>query len=400
MRVRLPLPSDAQAPSNAVAQFKWIGINASKVSQQIQVPVEMVGTGTGEPDQSFTLVNRPVITATVQITIDGVPWTLTDDLLAAPSEVEDVTKSRVFIVDSASGTLTFGTGVQGARPAAGSKIFASYYYGGGVAGNVGIGAINASPRLSAGFSVSNPLPTSGGTAGETLDQAESRIPLTLRNADRAVSAEDFSDIVKTTPGIDLGRVEVLPLYQPDTGISAPGVVTVMVIPNDPTTPSGPVPDGYFLGAVCDYLEPRRLLTTEVHVVGPDYRDLSVSVGFDIVSGKDVATVSAGVKAAITNYLSPLNGGPNGTGWPLQKSVVDRELLAQAARVEGVSDITNVLMWDTTGTPITTLPIVNLQLPRLTQAGANNGDAEDLKQAGTPGTGGTTLVPVPVTPRPC
>jgi hypothetical protein len=399
IRVRLPLPADAQAPSNASAQFNWLDINASKVTQQIQVPVELVGTGTGEPDQSYSLVSTPVILSTLQITINGVVWTLTDDLLAAPSEVADSVSSQVFIADSASGAITFGTGVQGARPAAGSKIFASYCYGGGVAGNVGIASINASPQLPAGFSVSNPLPTSGGTAGETLDDAESRIPQYVQNANRAVSAQDFSDIVQSTPGIDLGRVEVLPLYQPDTGVSTPGVVTVLVIPNDPTTPQGPVPDSYFLQAVCNYLEPRRLLTTEVHVVGPDYQDLTVSVGFDIVAGKDVATVQAGITAAISNYLSPLTGGQAGTGWPLQKSVVDRELLAQAARVDGVSDITNVLMWDGSGNAIQTLSIVNTQLPRLDKVSANTGNPQDLTQAG-PVTGGPTLVPVPVTPQVC
>jgi hypothetical protein len=405
LRVRLPLPADAQAPSNAVAQINWLDINASKISQQIQVPVELVGTGTGQPDQSYNLVNTPVIASTVQITIDGVAWTQTDDLLAAPSEVADAVKSQVYIADSASGAITFGTGLQGARPTAGSKIFAGYYYGGGLGGNVGIGAIKTSPQLPAGFSVSNPLPTTGGTAGESLSDAESRIPLYVQNANRAVSAGDFKDIVDSTPGIDLGRVEVLPLYDPDTGVSLPGVVTVMVVPNDPTTPQGPVPDGYFLQAVCNYLEPRRLLTTEVHVVGPDYQDLMVSVGFDIVAGQDVATVQAGIKAAIATYLSPLTGGPAGTGWPLQKSVVDRELLAQAARVNGVSDISNVLMWDGAGTAITTLPIVNTQLPRLDQVEADTGDPQDLTQGsasagGTGGAGGPTLVPVPVTPASC
>ena len=68
---------------------------------------------------------------------------------------------------------------------------------------------------------------------------------------------------------------------------------MLVLPNDPTTPQGPVPDGYFLQAVCSYLEPRRLLTTEIHVVGPDYQDLSVSVGFDMVPGKAVAVRHAG-----------------------------------------------------------------------------------------------------------
>ncbi len=397
LRVRLPQPSDAQAPSIAPAQFNWLDINASGVSQQIQVPVEFVGTGTGEPDQIFTLMNTPVIVSTVQITVNGVAWTLTDDLLAAPSEVEDATGSQAFVVDSAAGRVTFGTGLQGGRPAAGSKIFATYYYGGGVAGNVGIGAIKTSPQLPSGFSVSNPLPTSGGSAAESVEDAENRIPLYLQNASRAVSAADFVDIAKLTPGIVMGRAEVLPLYQPDTGVSAPGVVTVMVIPYDPTTPQGPVPDGYFLQAVCNYLEPRRLLTTEVHVVGPDYQDLTVSVGFDMVPGKDVATVQAGIVAAISNYLSPLNGGPAGTGWPLQKSVVDRELLAQAARVDGVSDISNVLMWDGSGNAIQTLPISNIQLPRLDKVSANTGDPQPLQS--TP-SAGPTLVPVPVTPAVC
>ena len=400
IRVRLPLPSDAQAPSAAVAKFNFVGINASKVTQQIAVPVEFVGTGTGEPDQSFTLMNTPVLTSTIQITIDGVLWTQTDDLLAAPSEVANAAGSRVYIADSASGTITFGTGVHGARPPAQSKIFAAYSYGGGVGGNVGIGAINSSPQLPAGFKITNPLPTSGGTAGESLDDAELRIPQFLQNAGRAVSATDFKDIVESTPGIDLGRVEIIPLYQPDTGVSTPGVVTVMVIPNDPLTPQGPVPDRHFLQSVCSYLDPQRLVTTEVHVIGPDYQDLSVSVGFDIVPGKDVAVVRETVKAAIRDFLSPLTGGPGGTGWPLQKPVVDRELLARAARVDGVSDIRNVAMWDKSGAAITTLPITNLQLPRLVQVGANLGDPEDITQAGTPPAGGPSLVPVPVLPVGC
>ncbi|HTQ55565.1 MAG TPA: putative baseplate assembly protein [Bryobacteraceae bacterium] len=400
IRVRLPLPSDPQAPAAAVAKFNWAGINSTKVTQEIPVPVELLGSGTGEPDQSFTLRNTPVLTSTLQITIDGVLWQQTDDLFAAPSEVTGGAASRLYIADSASGTVTFGTGVHGARPAAQSKIFAAYSYGGGAGGNVGIGAINSSPQLPAGFKVSNPLPTTGGTAGESIDDAELRIPQFLQNAGRAVSADDFKDIVESTPGIDLGRVEIIPLFQPDTGVSAPGVVTVMVIPNDPSTPQGPVPDRQFLQSVCSYLDPRRLVTTEVHVIGPDYQDLSVSVGFDLVPGQDVAVVREAVKAAVRSFLSPLTGGPAGTGWPLQKPVVDRELLAQAARVDGVSDIRNVSMWDKSGAAITTLSINNLQLPRLVQVGANLGDPEDITQAGTPPAGGPSLVPVPVLPVGC
>jgi hypothetical protein len=400
VRVRLPLPADSQGPTTAVASFNWLGINATKVSQQIQVPVEIVATATGEPDQSYMLINTPVVTSTVQITVNGVAWTQTDDLLAASSEIENATGAQVYTVDSASGTLTFGSGLQGARPTAGAVIIASYCYGGGVGGNVGIGAINSSTQLPAGFQVSNPLPTAGGTAGESVADAENRIPQYLQNAGRAVSAQDFSEIVNSTPGVNMGRVEILPLYRPDTGVNAPGVVTVLVIPFDPTTPQGPVPDGAFLQAVCNYLEPRRLLTTEVHVVGPDYQDLSVSVGFDIVPGKDVATVTQEIQAAIGNYLSPTNGGPAGTGWPLGKPVISGELLAQAARVDGISDIEEVLMWDGANNSITSLSIANIQLPRLVQVGANISSPADLTQTPASPGGAITLVPVPVLPAEC
>ena len=130
---------------------------------------------------------------------------------------------------------------------AGSAIIASYYYGGGVAGNVGIGAI--SEPATAGRIPGSESPANHRRDGESVADAEQRIPLYLQNAGRAVSAQDFKDIVESSPGIDLGRVEILPLYQPDTGVSAPGVVTVLVIPNDPTTPRGPVPDSAFLQSV-------------------------------------------------------------------------------------------------------------------------------------------------------
>jgi hypothetical protein len=70
-------------------------------------------------------------------------------------------------------------------------------------------------------------------------------------------------------------------------------------------------------------------------------------------------------------------------------------------VDGVADIRNVLMWDGTGAAVTTLPMVNLQLPRLTQVGANLGDPENITQtAPSVPPGGPTLVPVPVLPVGC
>jgi hypothetical protein len=401
---------DAPAVSEGwAARFSWIGINAARVAQQVATPPQRVGTGTGEPDQTVSLANTPVIPETVVLTVDGEPWRRTEDLLAAAPEIvtgaaaaAGGADARVYEVDRESGTIRFGTGHAGKRPRAGAVIVASYAYGGGRAGNVGVGGIRTAPQLPAGFKVTNPLPTTGGDDGESVEDAERRIPLHLKHRDRAVSAEDFRDIVRETPGVALGRVEVLAAWHPSIGAPAPGVVTLLLVPRDPQRPEAPVPDRRFLQAVCRHLEPRRLLTTEVVLRGPEYVALSVAIGFDVVAGVEIATVREGVTSALRTFLSPLDGGQDERGWPLDRPVEDRELWARAARVPGVAAIRGVRMFDAGGAEIATLPLSGLQLPRLDHISVRAGDAEDLaaERPAVAPDAAARRVPVPVVPASC
>ncbi|HEU0055574.1 MAG TPA: putative baseplate assembly protein, partial [Longimicrobium sp.] len=404
--------SSSTASQGWEARFSWIGVNAARVAQRIPVAAQRVGLGTGEPDQSLALANVPVLPETVALSVNGEPWARTDDLLAAAPEVPVRDPSlppgaeaaaggdpRVFAVDRESGVITFGNGYSGTRPPPGAVIVAAYAYGGGSAGNVGVGAIKTGPLLPAGFKAVNPIPTWGGDDGETTTEAERRIPLHLKTQDRAVSSDDFEQIVAETPGISLGRVEVLATYHPSTGSPAPGVVTLLLVPNDPLRPEAPVPDRLFLDAVCRHLEPRRLVTTEVHLRGPEYVPLSLSVGFDMVAGFDLAIVREAVKAQLKAFLSPLAGGQEGTGWPLDKPVEDRELWAQVARVQGVASVRGVRMWDAGGAETATLPIRGLQLPRLDRLAVRAGDPEDVTATTPTGAAGRRR-PVPVVPKSC
>ncbi|MGA2828830.1 MAG: putative baseplate assembly protein, partial [Streptosporangiaceae bacterium] len=255
-------------------RLTWVGLNATAVVQAVPVSQENVGTGTGTPFQTFTVASTPVVMDATGFLLevqgpDGwAAWQQIDDIYAAAAD------ATAYMLDPASGLITGGSGLFGARFPLGAAVRATYRYGGGLQGQAAIGAINKSVSLPAGFSVSNPVATWGASDAESASDGEAYITRWLRHRDRLVTAEDFSDIAWGTPGVDIGRVDVLPLFNPDgpdPDQTWPGMVTVLVIPrSDPVHPNAPVPDLLFLNAVCSWLNPRRLVTTEVHVRGPLY----------------------------------------------------------------------------------------------------------------------------------
>lgn len=421
VRVRLRRPEEGTVDASRLSvRLSWMGINAARVTQRARVNLELPGLGNGEPGQRFTLVNRPVLPDTLQVLVNGQTWTRIDDLNSAlpevpvrspqlpPGSAEALTRpedARVFVLDREAGELRFGDGLRGARPPFGAVIQVRYEYGGGRQGNVGIGAISRA-SLAGGIKVFNPLPTWGGDDAESIEAAEQRIPLTLQHRDRAVSAADFATIAKETPGVRIGRIEVLPLFHPELGEGqADGVVTLMPIPaEDPASPDAPRPDRLFLDAICRYIEPRRLITTEVHILGPIYKAIWVSVGFEVMPGRDVSTVREAIRAALSQFLSPLTGGFEGLGWPLRKTVEALELWAVATRVEGVAKVVRVLLSGDSGGAVDRIYMSGLELPGGVVVAAQPGEPQAIAELrgdqNTQGLSGTNRVPVPIIPLEC
>lgn len=406
-------------------RLTWVGLNATTVVQAVPVSQENVGTGTGTPFQTFTVANIPVVMDATGLLLevqgpDGwAAWQQIDDIYAAFPD------ATVYMLDPASGLITGGSGLFGARFPLGAAVRATYRYGGGLPGQVAIGAISKSVSLPGGFSVSNPVATWGASDPESTSDGEAYITRWLRHRDRLVTSDDFSDITRGTPGVDIGRVDVLPLYNPD-GLDPtqtwPGMVTVLVIPqSDPVHPNAPVPDLLFLNSVCSWLNPCRLVTTEVHVRGPLYQQIWVSLGIEVLPGQVPTLVQQAVTTAVQNFLSPLtgglptsnassgilagNGGTSGSGWPLSTAVRSQDIEAVATRVPGVRYVDSVLIaaagadGSVVGL-VDPVPMAGLQLPAATVF-VNGGPAEDPSaliggsQAIPP-----TQVPVPVVPAVC
>lgn len=404
IRVDRPAGSDGTAAGRG-GRLAWIGINAARLRQAVPVVAEDVGTGTGESDQVLRLARVPVLpeTLVLQSTVgDGprIAWRQVEDLLtAAPGE-------PVFQLDPESGELRFGDGMRGLAAPALARFTASYSQGGGREGNVAIGAINSSadPRLQGGFRLANPVPSWGGDEGETQAEAERQIPAQLRHRDRLVSEQDFHDVTLRTPGADVGRAEVLPLFDPNApGTARPGAVTVLAIPRfDATRPLWPVPDRLFLGTVCAHLGPRRLITTELHVRGPAYVATYLSLGIRPRRGFAADAVLEAVRARMRAYLSALPpGGPEETGWPLGRALLPQELEAVATRVPGVEFVTGIRL-SAGGTTVTEIgfALTGLQLPWLALVEARDGPPEELAALlGTdtpPADPAQQALPVPVT----
>ena len=165
----------------------------------------MLPDGTGEPDQSATLANTPVISGTVKVTFDTVVdaksiplvWEEIDDLFAAASEVPSPDRrtppgerlpqtgpTEVFLLDPEAGQIRFGDGVHGRRPPAGARIRATYEYSKADLGNVGPGSIKSGAGLPPGIIVTNPVRTWGGSKGETVAQGEKQIAQYVQHRDR------------------------------------------------------------------------------------------------------------------------------------------------------------------------------------------------------------------------
>ena len=376
-------------PAHPPLKARWLDVNVVPVEQAISLEApELLGYGEGRPGQELRLSQRPVLPGSVEIQVAApadatgvlawLNWRAIDDLIAAkPAE-------RVFVLDPESGTIRFGDGLHGLMPLPGEAIRCrSYRHGGGVAGNVGAGRINRilsgnSAVLAANLKVSNALAAEGGADAETVAQASERLPQLLRHNDRAVGRDDFADLALQTPCAGIGRAHCLPRHLPQQRLDEiPGVVTLIVIPAyDPLHPDEPMPDRDQLQRVCAWLEPRRLVTTELFITPPTYVRLSVAVAVEAEPEVGEETLRRQVELALRQLLAPLPPyGPDGQGWPFGRDVGERDLEAAVLRVQGVRLVNGVLITaqavDAFGrisktTSLQRLPLEAWQLPSLRQ----------------------------------
>ncbi|HEX6341183.1 putative baseplate assembly protein [Umezawaea sp.] len=284
------------------------------------------------PGQRLVLPDAAGLLLTADLRIGGDDWAPVADFAFGSS------RDRVFRIDRTAGALVFGDGLTGRIPvAAPEDVVVEHTLGGGRAGNGGLTG-NWLPVedeiASLGVTGANLVQAADGADPETVAQARDRAAGALGEVTRAVTADDFATLATTTPGVAVGRAHAAVGEHPGFPCArVAGAVTVHVVPSVPPGVTAPRPDPGLLCEVADRLDAARLITTEVFVRAPAYREVRLRV--DLAGGPaDRGRVSAAVDAALRGYLDPLTGGDDGTGWPFGGALRPSALLRAAQRALG------------------------------------------------------------------
>lgn len=237
-------------------------------------------TSTGLLNQRITLRQTGTVTDSIEVTVNegaagaAVSYGYVDRLLVGNSS------DKIFAVDITAdnySVVTFGNNVNGIIPAINSTITITYRKSRGSAGNVVVGAIKyiesvlipSKPSLDGLVVIPNTERAVGGVDLESMASLKANIPASFRSQDRAVSIQDYRDLVLRVPGIvrataylSGSTVQVLATSEQ----TAYGSTNTLVLPTDEIT------------KITDYLNPREITfvtsnvgasvsLTPIHIVG-------------------------------------------------------------------------------------------------------------------------------------
>jgi hypothetical protein len=316
-------------------RLRAIAVNAVPVRHAATtLATQELGRSSGAPSEQYALEAAPIVPGSTEIEVvkgnnitrDGTWYEVADWDESGPDD-------RHYRLDPAAGTIEFGDGRVGRVPSRGSTVRAlGYEVGGGAAGNVRRGTLVRTRPPAPVVETVQPFAAIGGSEAETVDRAHGRALDGLASTTRGVTLDDLEQLARETPGTPVGRAIALPGRHPAYPcLSAPGVVTVVVLP-----PCGdrPVPGPAMLREIARYLERRRPLTTELHVAGPEY--VGVEVSATLHAAHTAGDVRTAAQEALDRFFHPLHGGEDGQGWPLGRDVLESEVLAVLADVAGVA----------------------------------------------------------------
>ncbi len=187
-------------------------------------------------------------------------------------------------------------------------------------------------------------------SGEELEDTLHRTLAELWTRYRAATLEDYRYLAleewpKTSDARNLGddglihRVHCLGernLANKNPLSPAPGRVSIIVVPKHADQPTQSLKNRLW-----NFFEPRRLLTTRHHVVGPQYVDLTIHAQVYLLDGASRSAVVEQAATVLTKWLDPHEGGESGHGWPFGGNVYFSSIYRELDKISGVDFVKHV-----------------------------------------------------------
>lgn len=253
-----------------------------------------LGTSSGQPNQSFTIPDSPIIDGTISINVNGVDYTkITNAVEAGPSD-------RTYLIETDELQVTriiFGDAVNGAIPPITHTVYATYDVGGGSGTNFPAGTALevdvALPGTDAliGASAVFMAPAIGGGARQTLLEAKRALPAVIKTNDRCVTDEDYAAEALLVPGVFKTAA------RPGIPIGGSTPVLLFVVPQGLGNPSSALAN-----QIITTLKPKRMSGKRIYVRDPNYVRLVVEADAHVNKGvsKYVARQRV-IDAVMTKY---------------------------------------------------------------------------------------------------
>ena len=315
-----------------------IRLNTLEVRQTAHVVSLDLDPGTGFPDQQRILPHLPLRSdppPVIQVGPAGglEDWTRVDDFSDSDSN------SKHYTLDQETGEIALGNGLNGKIPQPAQRIVVKdFRYTEGAQGNLspGMNWRLAAPPEAATAVGTNPLPCISGKDAESPEETELRARKQFRQSIRAVTAEDFETLARQTPGLRVSRAKALPGWNPQCHqVDNAGDVTVVVLPAARPGDSPVVePSSGFLETITRHLQSARLVANRVHVIGPAFVPLDISVTVTLKKTADPANVERDVGQSLQDFLAP-------NQWPFGRSIFPSEIHQRLMSVAGVAYISEV-----------------------------------------------------------
>lgn len=186
--------------------------------------------------------------------------------------------------------LRFGDDVSGEMPLVGSAFTATYRIGNGRAGNVGSGAISRIAIKGGGINrVRNPLPASGGTDPEPMEQVRLYAPQAFRTQERAVTEADYEEMAQKHPGVQKAIATIR-----WTGSWHTAFVTI-------DRKGGSDVNDDFKKEMLAFLERYRIAGYDIEINSPIYVPLEIAMNVCVKPGYFRSNVKQSLLLAFSNH---------------------------------------------------------------------------------------------------